>query len=108
MIYLLTFLSFVVIALFMRHAYVVAPKGGGACPSDRRMQRDVREILDPQSGESLTDQDLEWLDQQARQVGVTEFEWVHWLRQARGHKHHPITDITREAWLRDARKRRGK
>src|SRR5664279_319889 len=107
MIYLLTFLSFVVIALFMRHAYVL----------DRRMkersefapmQRDVREVLDPQSGESLTDQDLEWLDQQARQVGVTEFEWVHWLRLARGHKHHPITDITREAWLRDARKRRGK
>ena len=107
MLILTTVLALVGIAAAMRHAYVLAPKGSGACPSDRRAKERPAPLRQDQDVGPLTNQDLEWLDQQARRVWLTEFEWVHRLRmERRRSKHYPISNITREAWLREARKKR--
>ena len=108
MLTLITVLVLVGIAAAMRHAYVLdrrAKEQPAPLRQDQgSLERDARPDVGP-----LTNQDLEWLDQQARRVWLTEFEWVHRLRmERRRSKHYPISNITREAWLKEARKKRGK
>src|SRR5664279_127378 len=98
MLILLAVLTGLVFVLLMRRAYK-RDRMCQALAKQAALQRQRDEILRQLP---LRQEDLDWIDWQARQVWLTEFEWAHKLKQARGIKPHryPITYITHEAWLR--------